>query len=81
MSKYIIINHENNFLHILVSLLKHTDLNITEFLPNILLFPEDCASSGLSQYPSDKKATYEIWIYSLGSTLQFALFKIKIRWV
>ena len=36
---------------------KHTDLNITEFFPNILLFPEDCTSSGLS-HPSDKKANY-----------------------
>ena len=40
------------------SFLKHTDLNITEFLPKILLFPEDCTSSGLSQDPSDKKANY-----------------------
>ena len=61
------------------SLLKHTDLNITEVLPKILLFPEDCASSWVSQDPSDKKASYEIWNYSLESTLQFALFKIKIR--
>ena len=60
------------------SLLKHTDLNITEFLPKILLFPEDCASLGLSEDLSDKKASYEIWNYSLESTLQFALFKIKI---
>ena len=30
-------------------------LNITEFLPKILLFPEDCASSRLSQDLSDKK--------------------------
>ena len=30
-------------------------LNITEFLSKILLFPEDCASSGLSQDPSNKK--------------------------
>ena len=37
------------------SLLKHTDLNITEFLSKILLFPEDCASSGLSQDPSNNK--------------------------
>ena len=29
--------------------------------------------------PSDKKASYEIWNYSLRSSLQFALFKIKIR--
>ena len=49
------------------------------FLPKTLLFHEDCASSDLSQDPSDKLATYEIWNYSLGSTLQFALFKIKIR--
>ena len=61
------------------SLLKHTDLNITGFLPKILLFLEDCSFSGLSQDPSDKKASYEIWNYSPGSTLQFALFKIKIR--
>ena len=45
----------------------------------ILLFPEDCASSGLSQDPSDRKASYEILNYFLESTLQFALFKIKIR--
>ena len=47
-------------------------------MPKILLFPEHCASAGLSQGPSNKKASYEIWNYSLGSTLQFALFKIKI---
>ena len=40
------------------SFLKHTDLNITEFLPKIILFPEDCTSSGLSQNPSDIKAIY-----------------------
>ena len=40
------------------SFLKHTDLNITEFLRKILLFPEDCTSSGLSLDPSDKKANY-----------------------
>ena len=57
-----------------VVLLKHADLNITEFLLKMKLFPEDCASSGLSQDPSHK-----IWKYSLGSILQFALFKIKIR--
>ena len=28
---------------------------ITDFLSKILLFPEDCASSGLSQDPSNKK--------------------------
>ena len=32
------------------SLLKHTDLSITEFFP----FPENCASSGLPRDPSDK---------------------------
>ena len=32
--------------------------NITEFLSKILLFPEDCTSSGLSQDPSNKKANY-----------------------
>ena len=37
------------------SLLKHTDLNITDFLSKILLFPENCASSGLLQDPSNKK--------------------------
>ena len=30
----------------------------TEFLPKILLFPEDCTCSGLSQDPSDKKEDY-----------------------
>ena len=40
------------------SLLKRTDLNITEFLSKFLLFPEDCASSGLSQDPSNKKTIY-----------------------
>ena len=37
------------------SLIKPTDLNIAGFLSKILLFPEGCASSGLSQDPSDKK--------------------------
>ena len=32
-----------------------------------------------SQDPSDKKANHYIWIYSLGSTLQFAQLKIKIK--
>ena len=36
-------------------IIKHTDLNITKFLSKILLFPKDCASSGLSQAPSNKK--------------------------
>ena len=65
MNKYVIFNDQNNFLHTLVhivlltrSLLKHTDLNITEFLSKFLLFPEDCASSGLSQDPSNKKTIY-----------------------
>ena len=40
------------------SLSKHTDLNITEFLSKFLLFPKDCASSGLSQDPSNKKTIY-----------------------
>ena len=61
------------------SLLKHTNLNTTEILSKILLFPEDCASSGLSQDPSNKTASYEIWNYSFGSTLQLPQFKIKIR--
>ena len=39
-------------------ILKHTDLNITEFLPKILLFPEDCTCLGLSQVPSDKKSKF-----------------------
>ena len=58
MNKYMIFNDQNNFLHTLmriVLLLKHTDLNITDFLSKILLFPEDCASSCLSQDPSNKK--------------------------
>ena len=50
--------HFGVFSVITQSLLKHTDLNITEFLPKILLFPEDCASLRLSQDPSDKKAIY-----------------------
>ena len=83
MNKYMIINHQNNILHILVSvmsLLKHTDLNITDFFAkNPIIFHEYCAFSDLSQDPSDKIAHYKIWNYSLGSTLQFALFKIKIR--
>ena len=61
MHKYMIFNDQNNFLHILVRvvlLLKHTDLNRTEFLSKILLFPEDCTSSGLSQDPSNKKTIY-----------------------
>ena len=45
-------------LYYYTSLLKHTDLNITDFLSKILLFPEDCASSGLSQDPSYKKTIY-----------------------
>ena len=40
------------------SLLKHTDLNGTEFLSKILLLPEDCAFSSLSQDPSSKKTIY-----------------------
>ena len=61
-----IFNDQNNFLHMLVrvvlfitqSLLKHIDLNITKFLSKILLVPEDCASLGLSQDPSNKKTIY-----------------------
>ena len=66
-------------LYITRSLLKQTYLNFTKFLQKILLFHKDCASSDLSQDPSDKITNYEIWKYSLGSILQFALFKIKIR--
>ena len=65
MNNYMINNAQNNFLHnffvccvITRSFLKHTDLIITEFLSKILLFPEDCTCSGLSQDPSDKKANY-----------------------
>ena len=36
---------------------QHCD-DITEFLTKILLFPEDCASQGLSQDLSDKKTVY-----------------------
>ena len=60
------------------SLLKHRDLNTTDFF----LFLEDCASYGLSQDLSDKKPfllKYLIWKYSHGSTRQFLLYKIKIR--
>ena len=35
--------HFGVFCVIARSLLKHTDLNITEFFTKILLFPEDCA--------------------------------------
>ena len=59
--------------------LKHTDFNITEFLPKILIFPEDYTSSGLSQDPSDKKKILNMEMFSWECTLQFALFKIKIR--
>ena len=82
MNKYMIINHQNNFgvyCVITRSLLKHTDLNIMELLPKPLLFHVYCASSDLPQDPSDKIANYEIWNYSFESTLQFALFIIKIR--
>ena len=36
--------HFGVFCVIARSLLKHTDLNITEFLTKIPLFPEDCTS-------------------------------------
>ena len=61
---------------IIRSLLKHTDLNITDFWSKILLFPEDCSSSAPSQDLSDKKI-YLTWKCTLGSTLQFALSKLK----
>ena len=62
MNKYMLLNHQNNFFthfgvcyDIIRSLLKYTNLNITEFLTKILLFLEYCAFSGLSQDLSDKK--------------------------
>ena len=67
MNNHMILYAQNNYLHTLVyvvtcvitrSFLKHTDLNITKFLPKILIFPVDCTSSGLSQDPSDKKTNY-----------------------
>ena len=50
--------HFGVFCVIARSLLKNTDLNITECLTKILLFPEDCASLGLSQDLSDKKKQF-----------------------
>ena len=54
-----IIDHQNNFPHIWVYFVllhsHYTDLNITEFLTDFLLFLEDCASLGLSQDLTDKK--------------------------
>ena len=47
--------HSGVFCVIKRSLLKHTYLNVTEFLTGIPLFLEDCASWGLSQGLSDKK--------------------------
>ena len=89
MNNYMIINAQNNFLHnfcvhvccvITQSFLKQSDLNITEFFTRnpIISRRLHIFGSGLPQDPSDKKANYLIWKYSLGSTLQFALFKIKI---
>ena len=56
-----LINHQNNLYtfwcvlcYYRVIITAYTDLNITEFLLKILLFPEDCASSSLSQDLSDK---------------------------
>ena len=56
-------NHQNTFWCVLccyTSLLKHTDLNVTEFLPKISLFPEDCATWGRSQVLSNRKTIYLI---------------------
>ena len=90
MNKYKIINDQNNFLHILVcfvlllitrSLLKHTNTNITEFLTIILLFPEDCASSGLSQDPPDKKKQfikYGIILLGVHFNLRYSKYKIRL---
>ena len=62
MNKHMMIEHENNisthfgvFCIITRSLLKYTDLNITEFLTKIIVFLEDCASKGLSQTYLKKK--------------------------
>ena len=58
MNKYMNFNDQNNFLHILVLVvLLHGQVE-SEFLSKILLFPEDCASSGLSQDPSNKKTIH-----------------------
>ena len=62
------------------SFLKHTDLNITEFLSKTLLFPEDCTSSGLSQDLFDKNKLLNMEIFSWEYT-SIALFKIKIRFL
>ena len=80
MNKYMIFNDQNNFLHILVRvvlLYGHTDLNITEFLSKILLFPEDCASSGLSQDPSNKKQFIKYGNNLLGVHFNLRYSKLK----
>ena len=59
------------------SFLKHTDLNITEFLPKILLFPEDCTSSGLSQDPSDKKQIIKYGNILFGVHFNLRYLKLK----
>ena len=49
-------------------------------MAKILLCPEDCASSGLSQDTIDKKSNLlNMETYSQPTLLQFTLFKIKIR--
>ena len=73
----------NNFLHNLVccvitrSFLKHTDLNITEFLSKILLFSQDYPSSGLSQDPSDKKQFIKYGNILLGVHFNLRCLKLK----
>ena len=59
------------------SFLKHTDLNITEFLTKILLFPEDCTCSGLSQDPSDKKQIIKYGNILLGVHFNLRYSKLK----
>ena len=61
------------------SLWKHPDLTITEFLPKPYYFLKIVHLLVYRMTHLVKKTSYEIWNCSLGSTLQFALFKIKIR--
>ena len=74
MNKYMIINDQNNFQHIWSELCYYT------VIIKFLLFPEDYASSGLSQDPSHIFFFIKYGnIYTLESILLFTLFKTKIR--
>ena len=86
MNKYMIINHQYNFLHILVCVvLLHVIIKAYRIKCNCFF----CQKSHFLKivhlrvyhrtHLINKIKSYEIWNYSLGSILQFALFKIKIR--